>query len=320
MPVTPEILPPDAGGIARAVAHLAAGSLVALPTETVYGLAADARNAVAVARVFKAKERPSFNPLIVHVTDIAAAEDVAVFSPRAHDLAQAFWPGPLTLVLPLRPGHGLADGVTAGLGSVALRSPDHAVAQAVLRGFGGPVAAPSANPSGRISPTRAEHVLAGLGSQVAAILDAGPCPVGVESTIAEVTKDGVRVLREGGLPREAMAAATGALLPPSTPNKVTAPGQLASHYAPQAPLIPNSALDDPSFVTVGFGPAGPATDFTLSASGDLHEAATALFAVLHQADDLARADKRAGIAVAPIPDIGLGRAINDRLRRAAAPR
>ena len=312
----PQFLSPDPDGIARLARLLADGALVALPTETVYGLAADARNGLAVAAVFEAKGRPSFNPLIVHLPDLAAAEAIAVFSEAARDLAQAFWPGPLTLVLPLRPEAGIAPLVTAGLATVAIRVPAHETAQAVLRAFGGPVAAPSANPSGRISPTTGAHVAAGLGDKVAAILDAGPTEVGVESTILGMDDTGVRLLREGGLPREALEPLTGPLSLAQTPGAVEAPGQLASHYAPETRLNMNSDLSDPEAICVSFGRG--AADLALSASGDLREAAANLFAVLHEADQLARARGKPRIAVAPIPDIGLGRAINDRLRRASA--
>ncbi|MEM9757271.1 MAG: L-threonylcarbamoyladenylate synthase, partial [Pseudomonadota bacterium] len=276
---------------------------------------ADARNGRAVANVYAAKARPDFNPLIVHVADLSAADEIGVVTPRAADLAARFWPGPLTLVLDRRPAAGIADLVTAGLPRVALRVPAHPVAQAVLQAFGGPVAAPSANRSGRISPTTADHVRAGLGQQVDAVLDAGPCAVGVESTILSLEGERVRLLREGGLPREVFDFPV-SLADADAP--MTAPGQLASHYAPRAALVMDSALDDPAAVRIGFG-KGPVADFNLSESGDLVAAAARLFSVLHQADDLARSQHRT-IAVAPIPETGLGRAINDRLRRAAAPR
>ena len=312
----PRILTPAPEAITRIAGLLADGALVALPTETVYGLAADARNGQAVAQVFEAKGRPSFNPLIVHLPDLATAETIAVFSDTARHLAEAFWPGPLTLVLPLRTEAGLSGLVTAGLGTVAIRVPAHETAQAVLRAFGGPVAAPSANPSGRISPTTAAHVAAGLGDRVAAILDAGATEVGVESTILGVDGTGVRLLREGGLPREALEPLTGPLSLAQTPGAVEAPGQLASHYAPVTRLVMNSDLSDPDAIRVGFGP-GPA-ELTLSPSGDLREAAANLFAILHDADQMAHARGKPRITIAPIPGTGLGRAINDRLRRASA--
>ncbi len=311
----PEILPPTDAGIARASSLLARGKLVAMPTETVYGLAADARNPQAVARIFAAKGRPAHNPLIVHLASIDAARALADLPAQAEILACAFWPGPLTLVAPLRAAHGLASAVSAGLPTVALRLPAHPVARALLAAFGGPVAAPSANPSGRISPTTSAHVVAGLGAQVAAILDGGACAVGLESTI--IGFDGPRavLLREGGISREALEAALGALLSNDTNGKVTAPGQLAAHYAPRAQVRLNVTQPAPEEVWIGFGPDCPGAALTLSPTGDLAEAATRLFAVLHQADAMGRP-----IAVAPVPEQGLGAAINDRLKRAAAAR
>ena len=308
-----ELLPPDARGIARAAEIWRAGGLVALPTETVYGLAADARQGRAVARIFAAKERPRFNPLIVHLPDAAAARALAEWPREAARLAEAFWPGPLTLVLPLRPGHDLSPLVTADLPTVALRVPAHPVARAALRAFGGPLAAPSANPSGRISPTTAAHVLAGLGGRIEAVIDGGPCPVGVESTIVSLA-GAPALLRPGGVPAEAVEAALGhALAPAAAADRPAAPGQLASHYAPRAPVRLNATERRPGEALLGFGDV--AGDLTLSASGDLAEAAANLFGHLHALDAAGRP-----IAVAPIPDEGLGEAINDRLRRAAAPR
>jgi L-threonylcarbamoyladenylate synthase len=315
---SPEILADTAAGHARAAELLRQGALVALPTETVYGLAADATNDAAVAAIFAAKGRPAFNPLIVHVTGLAAAERIAEVSDEARALAGAFWPGPLTLVLPLKAGHGLSPLVTAGLPTVALRVPAHPSMQAVLRAAGCPVAAPSANPSGQISATTAEHVIAGLGDKLAAVLDTGPCTVGVESTILAPGPTATRLLREGGLPREAIEPLTGPLIADTTPGaKVEAPGQLASHYAPKTPLH-LGGTPQPGEITVGFGAAGG--DLTLSEAGDLHEAAANLFAVLHTADALAAARDAPAIRMAAIPEKGIGRAINDRLRRAAAPR
>lgn len=310
------MLKADAAGIARAAVLLQAGELVAMPTETVYGLAADARNGQAVARVFEAKGRPKFNPLIVHVPDIAMAQEIAAFDDPALALANRFWPGPLTLVLPLRPQAGLSELVTAGQNTVALRMPGHGVAQELLRAFGGPIAAPSANPSGRISPTSAAHVAAELGGQIAAILDAGPCAVGVESTILAATGGRIRLLREGGLPREALEPLTGPLTLHATPGAIEAPGQLASHYAPQTPLEMDCGTATKTAIHLGFGPGS--ADLSLSPSGDLVEAAARLFQVLHEADAMARSRGLKRITVAPIPDTGLGRAINDRLRRASA--
>ncbi|MFZ0100068.1 MAG: L-threonylcarbamoyladenylate synthase [Gemmobacter sp.] len=303
-------------GIAEAAELLRAGALVAIPTETVYGLAADARNDRAVAAIYAAKNRPAFNPLIVHLPDLAAVARLAVLTPAAERLAAAFWPGPLTLVLPLRPDAGLSPLVTAGLDTVAIRLPAHPVARALLTQAGIPVAAPSANPSGRVSPTRAEHVLAGLSGRIAAVLDGGPCAVGVESTILAL--DGPpALLRPGGVAVEAIEAVLGApLLMPGDPATPKAPGQLASHYAPEARVRLNASEAREGEVLVGFGPI--AGHLTLSASGDLLEAAANLFHFLREADALA--GPGGAIAFAPVPETGLGRAINDRLRRAAAPR
>lgn len=313
-----ETLFPDETGIARAADLLAEGQLVGVPTETVYGLAGDARNDLACARIFEAKGRPRFNPLIVHLSSVEAADRIATLDGTARALAAAFWPGPLTLVLPLRAGHGLSPLVTAGLGTVAIRLPAHPLARRVLHRFGAPIAAPSANPSGRISPTTAAHVLAGLDGRIAAVLDGGACGVGLESTILAPSDNGTRLLREGGLPREAIEPLTGPLIADTTPGKIQAPGQLSSHYAPRARVRLNSPLTDAAAIRVGFGP-GPA-DLSLSPSGDLVEAAANLFATLHAADALAHARGVRDIHIAPIPDTGLGRAINDRLTRAAAPR
>jgi L-threonylcarbamoyladenylate synthase len=268
-----------------------------------------------VARIFEAKGRPSFNPLIVHLPDLAAVETVARVTPRARDLAQAFWPGPLTLVLPVIEG-AVSPLVTAGLPTVAVRVPAHPLAQALLRAFGGPVAAPSANPSGRVSPTRASHVMEGLGGRIAAVLDGGPCAVGLESTIMIADPEPI-LLRPGGLPVEALEAALGMRLAMAVAgDKPTAPGQLASHYAPSARVRLDATEVGPGEVLVGFGPVRG--KLTLSESGDLVEAAARLFHTLREADMLA--GPGGSIAFAPIPDTGLGRAINDRLRRAAAPR
>ncbi len=309
-----ETLLPTPVGLARAAAFLQGGELVAFPTETVYGLGGDARADLAVARIFDAKSRPRFNPLIVHVPSLDAARDIAVFSDTALDVAAAFWPGPLTLVLPIKPGARLSALVTADLPSVAIRVPAHPVGQALLQAFGGPLAAPSANPSGRISPTRAGHVLDGLSGRIAAVLNGGTCAVGVESTILGLI-GAPTLLRPGGIPVEVLEAMFGhSLLVGGDAAKPNAPGQLASHYAPNARLRLNVIDPQPDEIIIGFGPA----DLTLSASRDLVEAAANLFHLLREADRLAGPD--GSIAVAPIPDAGLGRAINDRLRRAAAPR
>ncbi|MEL6640477.1 MAG: L-threonylcarbamoyladenylate synthase [Pseudomonadota bacterium] len=312
--LTTSLLSFDATGIAAAVAVWRKGGLVAFPTETVYGLGADARNDRSVATVYAAKGRPSFNPLIVHVADFAAAEALCQFNENARQLAAAFWPGAMTLVLPLRPESGISPLVSAGLDTIAVRVPDHPLAQALLSSFDGPIAAPSANPSGRISPTTAAHVLRGLDGQIDAVIDGGACAVGLESTIVSCV-DQPTLLRAGGLPKEALEACLGTPLDLQTdPAQVQAPGQLASHYAPQGTVRLNVTEAKSDEVLLGFGPVEASEN--LSVVGDLTEAAANLFACLHRLD-LTGAKK---IAVSPIPDIGIGRAINDRLQRAAAPR
>lgn len=306
------ILPSDPEAIAAAAALLSEGRLVSFPTETVYGLGADARNDRAVAEIFAAKGRPSFNPLIVHVSSTEEAQRYGRWSPEAQQLADAFWPGALTLVLPLADGHGLSSLVTAGLPSVGLRVPDQPVARALLEAFGGPVAAPSANPSGRISPTTAAHVAHGLGSAVSAIIDGGACRIGLESTIVGLTGTPV-LLRPGGIPAEEIEAVLGTPLARAEEGEITAPGQLSSHYAPGATVRLNATEARNGELFLGFGEM--TCDLNLSPAGDLVEAAARLFDALHRLDATGRP-----IAVAPIPDEGIGRAINDRLRRAAAPR
>ncbi|WP_151719095.1 L-threonylcarbamoyladenylate synthase [Gemmobacter serpentinus] len=310
------ILAPDPAGIIEAAAILNAGGLVAMPTETVYGLAANAGDDQAVAGIYAAKNRPAFNPLIVHLPDLAAVERYAVLTPAAQTLAARFWPGPLTMVLPLRAGARLSPLVTAGLSTVAIRLPAHPLAQALLRECGLPLAAPSANPSGRVSATRPDHVLAGLAGRIDAVLDGGACTVGVESTI--IAMDGAAaLLRPGGVPVEDIEAALGQpLLLPGDPATPKAPGQLASHYAPEAGVRLNATEARPGEVLVGFGAVKG--QLALSETGDLLEAASRLFHVLREADALA--GPGGAIAFAPVPEQGLGRAINDRLRRAAAPR
>lgn len=310
---TTALLAPDAQGLARAAELLASGALVAFPTETVYGLGADATNGTAVAGIYAAKGRPQFNPLIVHVADANAARRYVQWSDTAEVLAQAFWPGPLSLVLPLCEGHGISSLVTAGQNTLAVRVPAHPSAQGLLHAFGGPVAAPSANMSGRISPTQASHVLATLEGRIAAVVDAGPCTVGLESTI--VGLDGPpALLRPGGISAENIEAILlQPLIQPASGAPVNAPGQLTSHYAPRAPVTLNQPGPAKGGVFLGFG----ALDgrLNLSPSGDLNEAAANLFDHLHQLDQMGQP-----IAVAPVPDTGLGSAINDRLRRAAADR
>jgi L-threonylcarbamoyladenylate synthase len=291
--------------IAEAAELIRSGEPVAIATETVYGLAADATNAAAVARIYEAKARPSFNPLIVHVPDLAAAQRIGEFGPEALKLARKHWPGPLTFVVPLRKDAGIASLVTAGLPTIALRVPGHRAMQALLRATGRPLAAPSANASGSISPTRAQHVLKSLGGRIPLIVDDGPCERGIESTIVASTGGPLRVLRPGPIAIDAAPSQAGA---------IESPGQLPSHYAPSKPLRINIVNADLDEFHLGFGVVPG--DVSLSRSGDLAEAAARLFDLLHQAD----ASDRPRIAVAPVPGEGLGAAINDRLRRAAGKR
>jgi L-threonylcarbamoyladenylate synthase len=309
-------LPYGEAAIAEAATTIAAGGVVAVPTETVYGLAADATDSRAVAGIYAAKGRPSFNPLIVHVLDRPAAEAIATFDADALALADAFWPGPLTLVLPIRADAAIASLVTAGLDTIALRVPAHRAMRALLAATGKPLAAPSANASGAISPTRAEHVLSSLGGRIPLILDDGPTEAGLESTIV-ATAAGLRILRPGPITSYDIAALFPESLPPAIALQqpanapVTAPGQLESHYAPTKPLRLNATGGADDEWLIGFGTT--TGDDTLSATGDLAEAAANLFAALHRAD----ASPKASIAIFPIPSNGLGAAINDRLRRAA---
>jgi L-threonylcarbamoyladenylate synthase len=306
------ILPADRTGVDAAAKTLAAGGIVALPTETVYGLAARADSDAAVAAIYRAKGRPDFNPLIVHVIDTAQAARLAEVDERARRLSEAFWPGPLTMVLPKRSDARLAAAVTAGLQTVALRCPAHPVMRAVLLTTRLPLAAPSANRSGAVSPTRAEHVAASLGGKADLILDGGACAEGVESTIVALrVGGGWQVLRPGPITEAQIAAVLGGQSD-VTPSGIEAPGQLASHYAPGKPVRLNAARAEADEFHIGFGAI--AGDLTLSAAGDLAEAAAHLYAALHEA----AAASHPRIAVAPIPDQGVGTAINDRLRRAAA--
>ena len=309
-----------AAGLAAAAVALRSGQLVGLPTETVYGLAADARSDRAVAAIFAAKGRPRFNPLIVHVPSLAAAGRLAAFAAPALALAEAFWPGPLTLVLPRRGEAGLSPLVTAGLDTVALRVPAHPVAQALLAETGIPVAAPSANRSGHVSPTTAAHVAADLGAAVAVILDAGPTGIGLESTVVGFEGANAVLLRLGGLAREAIEAVLGAPLAPAgnAGEAPASPGMLVKHYAPAARVRLDATDVAPDEALLAFGPvlppgAGQAkAALNLSPAGDTVEAAANLFAFLRALDEEATT-----IAVMPIPEHGLGEAINDRLRRAA---
>jgi L-threonylcarbamoyladenylate synthase len=314
------IVPANPEAISRATSLLRGGELVAFPTETVYGLGADATSDTAVAGIFAAKGRPRFNPLIVHVPGLAEAEEIARFDDRSRGVARQFWPGPLTLVLPRQESSGVSLLACAGLDTVAIRVPAHPVAHALLRETGRPLAAPSANRSGQVSPTEAAHVAAELGDRAALILDGGRCAVGLESAVLDLSGKSPVLLRPGGVTLEKLTEVLGLItLAAGDPDAPRAPGQLASHYAPRLPLRTNAVAPQPDEVLLAFGPRsiqGFAAVLNLSPSGDVVEAAANLFAMLRRLD---RAEFT-GIAVMPIPDDGLGRAINDRLRRAAAPR
>jgi len=296
---------------AMAAEALARGGLVILPTETVYGLAADASNPAAVAAIFEAKARPRFNPLIAHVADAAQAETVAVFDARARALAEAFWPGPLTIVAPVRDRAAVCDLARAGLDSVAVRVPGHARIRAVIAAFGKPVVAPSANRSGRPSPTTFDDAVEETGHAAADAVDGGPCAVGVESTVVSVLDGRVALLRPGSVTRAEIEAAVGPLDGSGEGHR--SPGRAALHYAPDAPVRINAEAARPGEILLGFGPGAGELRWSLSPSGDLREAAANLFRRLREADR----EKPAGIAVSPIPAQGLGEAINDRLKRAA---
>ena len=328
MSLRPEILPPSFDALARAAELLRAGELVAFPTETVYGLGADAANPAAIEAIFIAKGRPRFNPLIVHVPDLEAAETIGVFDDKAKVLAQCLWAGPFTIVVPRRPDAPVSPLVSCGLDTVALRVPGNRVAQALLKEFGGPIAAPSANRSGAISPTTPMHVGLDLGERVAMILAGGRCEVGLESTIVDMSVEPPRLLRPGRIGRKSIEGLIGPIWAPeddgnrseSEINAPKAPGQLLSHYAPRLPVRLNAATVGPSEALLAFGPdrfiRGGATRLNLSPDGDLLEAAANLYAMLHRLD---KSDYSA-IAVMAIPERSIGIAINDRLRRAAAPR
>lgn len=322
-PAAPEILKPDEAALARAAALLRAGGLVAFPTETVYGLGADATSNAAVAGIFAAKDRPQFNPLIVHFTGLEAAEREVVFDDRAQRVATAFWPGPLTLVLPRRPGSRLSLLCSAGLDSQAVRVPAHPLAQRLLAACGLPLAAPSANASGRISPTTAAHVAASLGARVPLILDGGPCAVGLESTVLDLSGPEPAILRPGAVTAQDLTPIIGAVREGPRAggdgSGLKGPGMLESHYAPGHPVRLEATEVAPDEAMLAFGPdvpGGAAATLNLSPTGDLTEAAAHLFDYLHRLDAL----PVCRIAVMPIPHEGLGIAINDRLRRAAAPR
>ncbi len=305
MSCTTRVLQFDDEAIAEAADLIRHGQPVAVATETVYGLAADATNAAAVARIYEAKGRPSFNPLIVHIPDLAAAERIGGFNAEARALAEAHWPGPLTLVVPLNKDSNVASIVTAGLPTIGLRVPAHPAMHALLKAVGRPLAAPSANASGAISPTRADHGLKSLGGRIPLIIDAGLTERGLESTIVAATGGPLRLLRRGPIEVDASEGAS---------TVIEAPGQLASHYAPSKPLRLNAPEAEAGEYLIGFGRVGG--DESLSKSGDLVEAAARLFDLLHAAEE----SDKPRIAVAPVPDEGLGAAINDRLNRAAAPR
>lgn len=308
--------------IDEAAATIERGGLVAMPTETVYGLAADATNDKAVARIYEAKSRPQFNPLIIHVADADMARQYVDFPPLAKNLSDAFWPGPLTLVLPRRPDSNLSLLVSAGLDTVAVRAPNHPLAQSLIRFVDRPLAAPSANLSGSISPTQADHVRASLGDRVDLILDGGRCPVGLESTIVKIDGERAVLLRHGGVAREDIEHVIGARLEmQSGGDRPEAPGMLASHYAPNTKLRMNvdKPAPDEAFLAFGASPAHPHM-LNLSQSGNLTEAAANLFAYLRALDIICAEHGLKGIAAAPVPPEGLGEAINDRLARAAAPR
>ncbi|RZJ05479.1 MAG: threonylcarbamoyl-AMP synthase [Brevundimonas sp.] len=296
---------------AEAVAVLNAGGLVILPTETVYGLAADAADARAVASIFEAKGRPRFNPLIAHVADAVQAEAIAVFDRRAQALAEAFWPGPLTIVAPIRDRTGVCDLARAGLDSVAVRVPGHARARALISAFGRPVVAPSANRSGRPSPTTFADAVEETGFAAGAAIDGGPCAVGVESSVVSVLNGHVTLLRPGSVTRDELEAVVGHLDQGGEGHR--SPGRLALHYAPDAPVRIEAESARDGEILLGFGPGAGDPRWSLSPNGDLREAAANLFRRLREADR----ERPSGIAVSPIPAQGLGEAINDRLRRAA---
>lgn len=301
--------------IERAAEVLRAGGLVIFPTETVYGVGCDAANPQAVASLYAAKGRPQFNPLIAHVLDLAAAEREAVLHPVARALAERFWPGPLSIVAPRRAESSVAELACAGLTTIALRAPSHPVARALLAAFGKPITAPSANRSGRVSATTAAHAAEDLGAEVGAVLDAGASPIGLESTIVSVGDNGeATLLRVGAITREQIEAVTGPLA--AAPDTIEAPGMMQSHYAPRARMRLDAETPRADEAYLAFGSAAPNGGLTLSASGDLTEAAANLYAHLRALD----ATGAQVIAVAPIPAQGLGEAIRDRLARAAAPR
>jgi len=311
------IFKPTADMIIKAGCIIRDGGLVAFPTETVYGLGADATSEEAVASIFAAKERPSFNPLIVHVPDMDTARKLVEFTEQGEKLAAAFWPGALTLVLPRKKDSGLSLLVSAGLDTVAIRMPDHPIASALLKASGRPIAAPSANRSGQISPTQAAHVAQSLPGKVDMILDGGSCSVGLESTVVDACANRVGFLRPGGVSVEELEAITCPLIfPDDAPDAPKSPGMLTSHYAPTLPMRLNATDLQDGEILLGFGPDCAQATLNLSPSGNLNQAAANLFAMMRELDR----DGYTRMAVAPIPQHGLGLAINDRLKRAAAPR
>jgi L-threonylcarbamoyladenylate synthase len=307
----------DESGILEAAAILRRGGLVAMPTETVYGLAGDATNDRTVARIFEVKNRPQFNPLIVHVADRAMAETLVTFTASSDQLAERFWPGPLTLVLPRLIGSPISLLASAGLDTIAIRIPAHPVARQLLKHCQLPLAAPSANPSGSLSPTDASHVAATIGDRIDLILDGGPCTIGIESTVLDMTGVMPCILRQGGLPQSDIEAVIGKIASKCLSGSMRSPGMMKSHYAPSIGLRMNAATIDPREALLAFGPdplAGAAATLNLSEKSNLAEAAANLFRMLHRLDD----SRYRCIAVMPIPERNLGIAINDRLRRAAA--
>ena len=313
-----EILGADAGSVSRASQILLSGGVVAFPTETVYGLGADARSAAALARIFRAKGRPLSNPLIVHVADLPAAEKLVKFDAVSRRAAKAFWPGPLTLVLPERRDSGIDPMAASGQPSLGIRVPSNKTARRLLEAFGQPVAAPSANLSNRVSPTRADHVLKDLDGRIDAVLDGGECSRGLESTILMATGRGLTLLRPGAVTRREIRDALG-ILPggPQLGEAPATPGRHPVHYSPETELRMEAAAADRHEVWIGFGPACIEAELNLSHRGSLREAAANLYAALRLADELAQKTGRSGIAVAPVPAAGIGEAINDRLLRAA---
>ncbi|MDK4731456.1 L-threonylcarbamoyladenylate synthase [Rhizobium sp. CNPSo 3490] len=302
----------------EAAAHLMRnGEVVAFPTETVYGLGADASNPAGIERIYEAKGRPRHNPLIIHVSDLEMARRMAHFSRKAEVVAASFWPGPLTLLLPKRADAGLASAVTAGMTNVAIRFPSSSVAQRLIRAVGFPVAAPSANRSGKITSTRFAEVARQLNGRISGIVEEDTCDHGLESTILSLVGSPI-ILRHGSVPQEALETLLGRMDEDSKPDKVSVPGQLKSHYAPEAAVQMNVNTPTGGMVWVGFGPDSQGCRLTLSSSGDLEEAARNLYIVMVEADALSKPGDV--IAFAPVPLVGIGRAINDRLRRAAAPR